>query len=143
MTVERFSRLVLILLPLLCYFPRPLGAQARRAGTFRIEEATIAGLHTAFRARTLTCRALVQWYLARIDSIDPRGPALNALVILNPAALSIADSLDRRYAGQGPVGPLHCVPMIVKDNFETRDLQRRSGMPARSFRDNSDRYRVS
>ena len=101
--------------------------RAQRTGPFRVEEATIAGIHAAFKARTLTCRGLVQRYLTRIESFDKRGPAINALVTLNPAALTIADSLDKRYAREGITGPLHCVPMIVKDNFETNDLQTTAG----------------
>src|SRR6202040_2447124 len=58
---------------------------------------------------------------------DKRGPAINALVTLNPAALATADSLDKRFAKEGPIGPLHCIPMIVKDNFETKDLQTTAG----------------
>lgn len=94
---------------------------------FRPDETTIAAIHAAFKARTLTCRALVQGYLARIAAYDKAGPAINALVTVNPAALAVADSLDRRYAASGPVGPLHCIPMIVKDNFETKDLQTTAG----------------
>ena len=99
-------------------------AQAR---PFNINEATIAGVHAAFKAKTLTCRALVQRYLNRIDSVDKKGPAYNAIVLVNPKALETADSLDRRYAREGLTGPLHCVPMIVKDNFETNDLQTTAG----------------
>ncbi len=89
---------------------------------FRIEETTIAEVHAAFRARTVTCRGLVEQYLRRIDAYDKNGPALNALVVVNPHALTVADSLDRRFAAHGLTGPLHCVPMIVKDNFETTEL---------------------
>jgi amidase len=102
-----------------------LGAQARRP--FRVEEATIATVHAAFKAKTLTCRALVQRYLDRIAAYDKQGPAINALVLTNPTALTIADSLDKRFAREGLTGPLHCVPMIVKDNFETNDLQTTAG----------------
>ena len=105
----------------------PVLAGGQRRPAFTVQEATIAGVHRAFRAGTLTCRELVQQYLARIEAIDKRGPAINALVVVHPQALAIADSLDRRYAVSGPVGPLHCVPMIVKDNFETRDLQTTAG----------------
>ena len=98
MTSARSARLAILSLLLFCFLSAPLRAQARGASRFRIEEATIADLHAGFRSRALTCRALVQRYLARIDSIDQRGPAINALVTLNPAALAIADSLDRRYA---------------------------------------------
>jgi amidase len=101
-----------------------LGAQGR---PFSIEETTIADIHAAFKARALTCHALVRQYLDRIDAYDKKGPAINALIVLNPNALTIADSLDRRYAREGLVGPLHCIPMIVKDNFETNDLQTTAG----------------
>ncbi|MCC6245160.1 MAG: amidase [Gemmatimonadaceae bacterium] len=104
-----------------------LGAQRAAASRFRVEEATIASVHAAFRARTLSCRALVQAYLDRIAAYDQRGPAINALVTVNPRALLVADSLDVLYARRGPVGALHCVPMIVKDNFETTDLQTTAG----------------
>lgn len=105
-------------------------APAAPAQTFRLEEATIAGVHAAFNAKTLTCRMLVQRYLDRIEAVDKRGPAYNAIVLVNPKALETADSLDRRFAREGLTGPLHCVPMIVKDNFETNDLQTTAGSAA-------------
>lgn len=79
------------------------------------------------KGRRLTCRALVQQYLRRIEAFDKNGPALNAIVVVNPAAMTDAEALDSRYAQSGPVGPLHCVPMIVKDNFETIGLQSANG----------------
>src|SRR5258708_35691491 len=103
----------------------PLRAQTRSG--FRVEETTIAAIHAALEAKTLTCHSLVQQYLARITANDKQGPAINALVTLNPNALATADSLDLRYAKEGLIGPLHCVPMIVKDNFETNDLQTTAG----------------
>ncbi|HEX7545649.1 MAG TPA: amidase family protein, partial [Gemmatimonadaceae bacterium] len=107
-------------------FPTLLAAQGSTP-SFKIEETSIAAVHAAFKAKSLTCHALVRAYLARIAAFDKRGPAINALITLNPDALAIADSLDRRFAKEGPVGPLHCVPMIVKDNFETHDLQTTAG----------------
>ncbi len=106
---------------------QPTRARADAATQFRLEETTIADVHAAFRAKTLSCHTLVQRYLDRIAAYDKRGPAINALITINPAALSVADSLDRRFAQTGPVGPLHCIPMIVKDNFETTDLQTTAG----------------
>lgn len=99
------------------------GAQA----PFQIEEATIASVHAEMRAGRLTCRALVAHYLKRIDAYDKKGPAINALVVLNPDALREAEDMDRRFGAAGPVGPLHCVPAIVKDNFETIGLQTAAG----------------
>ena len=120
-------RLVIIVAGTFATVAAATTACAQRPAPFRIDEATIADVHRAFRARTLTCRSLVQQYLDRIEAYDKRGPAINALVTVNGAALAVADSLDRRYAASGPVGPLHCVPLIVKDNFETTDLQTTAG----------------
>jgi Asp-tRNA(Asn)/Glu-tRNA(Gln) amidotransferase A subunit family amidase len=98
-----------------------------QAPSFDPTEATIAQVHEAFRDHRLTCRALVDAYLRRIDTYDKNGPAINAIVVLNPTAAKDADELDRKFAQSGPVGPLHCVPMIVKDNFETQGLQTTDG----------------
>ena len=94
---------------------------------FDVTETTIADVHAAMRAGTLSCRQLVSAYLARIEAYDKNGPALNSIIVVNPAALTVADSLDRRLRGGGPIGPLHCIPMIVKDNFETADLPTTAG----------------
>src|SRR5262245_22844601 len=94
---------------------------------FQLEEATIAQIESAMRAKTLTCRALVEQYLARIDAYDKKGAGLNAIVLVNPDALEIADDLDRRAAQSGPVGAMHCVPVIVKDNYETIDMPTTAG----------------
>lgn len=115
----------------------------RPATSFIIEEATIAELHAAMRAGALSCRQLVQGYLRRIEAYDRNGPAVNALILVNPAALATADSLDRRYAREGFVGPLHCVPTIVKDNFETIDLPTTAGLLAlRDWRPTRDATQV-
>ena len=79
------------------------------------------------RAGRLTCHSLVQQYLRRIEAYDKRGPAINAIVVINSSAVAEADDLDRRFKATGPVGPLHCVPAIVKDNFETTGLQSADG----------------
>lgn len=94
---------------------------------FDISRATIAELHEGFRAGSLTCRAVVEASLARIEAHDKRGAALNAIILTNPDALGIADSLDRRFRGTRTAGPLHCVPVIVKDNFNTAGLQTTAG----------------
>jgi Asp-tRNA(Asn)/Glu-tRNA(Gln) amidotransferase A subunit family amidase len=104
-----------------------LGAGVPAAQSFRLDEATIADVQAAFRSHTLTCRSLVEQYLARIEAMDKKGPAINAIVVTNPDALSVADDLDRRFAQAGPVGPMHCVPVIVKDNYETRELPTTAG----------------
>ncbi len=102
-------------------------ASIAQPAPFLIEEATIAELQDALRARRLTCRALTQGYLDRIAAFDKRGPSINAIILTHPRALAIADSLDAHAVAGRPLGPLHCVPMIVKDNFETHDLQTTAG----------------
>jgi amidase len=101
----------------------PLDAQL----PFELEEATIASIHAAMRHGDLTCRDLVQRYLDRIDAYDKRGPALNAIITINQTALSQADALDAEVAKGGRTGPLHCIPFIVKDNFNTAGLETTAG----------------
>ena len=103
----------------------PLAAQA--PPPFHVEEASIADIAAALRANRLMCHALVQQYLRRIEVYDKNGAAINTIVTVNPQALTEADALDARYKASGPVGPLHCIPMIVKDNFETVGLQSSNG----------------
>jgi len=109
---------------LLLFVTQPL-AQAPR--TFEVQEATIAQIHSAMKAGTLTCHALVEQYLRRIDTFDKNGPAINAIIMTNPDALKQADALDQRFKQGGMIGPLHCIPTIVKDNFETIGLQSANG----------------
>jgi len=100
---------------------------AQPAAPFEVTEATIAQVHDAMKAGRLTCRELVHQYLRRIDAYDKNGPAINSLVVLNPEAEAQAAELDRRFAASGLTGPVHCVPIIVKDNFETVGLQSADG----------------
>ncbi|MEW5914747.1 MAG: amidase family protein, partial [Gemmatimonadota bacterium] len=93
----------------------------------QIEEATLAQLQGALRERRLTCRQLVDHYLRRIDTYDRNGPAINSIVLVNPQARHIADSLDAVQQRGAPTGALHCVPIIVKDNFETVDMPTTAG----------------
>jgi amidase len=116
---------------------------AAHAQTFRVQETTITEIHAALRARTLTCRALVEQYLGRIEALDKKGPAINAIVVVNPDALKTADSLDTRFRREGMIGPLHCIPMIVKDNFETRDLPTTAGsLSLQGFVSDKDAFQV-
>jgi len=110
---------------------------------FQIEEATIAQIHAEMKAGRLTCRALVERYIRRIETFDKNGPAINAIILVNPEALKQADDLDRRAAPGGFTGPLHCVPVIVKDNFETIGLQSANGSLALAgFVSNKDAFQV-
>jgi amidase len=85
-------------------------------------ELTIDVVHAAFRTGALTCRQLVTTYLARIEAYDKSGPALNTIQALNTRALQEADRLDAALKASGPVGPLHCVPVLVKDQVDTSDM---------------------
>ncbi|MDH5316582.1 MAG: amidase family protein, partial [Gemmatimonadota bacterium] len=97
----------------------PTGARAQE---FEVVEATITSVHGALASGKLTCRRLVQGYLDRIASYDQAGPSLNTIQHLNPRALELADSLDAVMRAKGPMGPLHCVPVLLKDQVETRDM---------------------
>ena len=105
----------------------PAALAAQRPAPFRVEETTIAAVHSALRAKSLTCHQLVQRYLDRLAAYDKSGPAINAIITINAKAISIADSLDKRFTRDGITGPLHCIPVIVKDNYETSDLQTTAG----------------
>jgi amidase len=84
-------------------------------------ELTLADIAAAFADGRLTSRRLTQIYLDRISALDRHGPALGAVLETNPHALDIAAELDREREAQGPRGPLHGVPILIKDNVETAD----------------------
>lgn len=95
---------------------------------FVVEETTITQVHSAFLSGGLTCRGLVEAYLARIERFDRKGPSLNAIARVNPQALDLAAQLDDRFRETGKLtGPLHCVPVIVKDNIETGGWETTAG----------------
>jgi amidase len=107
-----------------------LAMMPAEASAFRLiwtQEATIADILAAFKAKELTCRQLVQMYLDRVEAYDRKGPALNAVVMVNPNVLATADALDAKFARSGLAGPLHCVPVIVKDNYDTVDMPTSAG----------------
>lgn len=113
MTLRTLARLA----PLVCLAATPLAAQQ-----FDVMEATIPQVHAAMDAKRLTCRQLVQAYLDRIAAYDQQGPTLNAIQHVNGRALIEADSLDQVLRDRKPRGPLHCVPVIIKDQIETKDM---------------------
>ena len=104
-----------------------MGSIALAAGTlaapppFELEEATVADLQKRMTGGSLTAHALTQRYLDRIAAIDKGGPALNSVIELNPDALSIAAALDAERKSKGPRGPLHGIPVLIKDNIGTAD----------------------
>ncbi|MDB5808416.1 MAG: gatA [Betaproteobacteria bacterium] len=104
------------------------GENMKQAKSFVVEEATIDSIHAALANGTLTCTELVKKYLARIEAYDKQGPALRAIITVNPAALTIAARLDQQYKhNKGRVGPLHCIPVILKDNYNTHDMPTSGG----------------
>jgi amidase len=94
---------------------------AEQVPAFALDEVTIDGLQTRMRDRSETSASLVRQYLARIDAIDQRGPAINAVLELNPDALTIAAQLDSERQGGKVRGPLHGIPVLIKDNIDTSD----------------------
>ena len=88
---------------------------------FELEELTISDLQEGMRSGRFTARSLVRKYLDRIDDIDKGGPAIHSVIEINPDAMSIAESLDRERKEKGPRGPLHGIPVLIKDNIDTAD----------------------
>ena len=89
--------------------------------SFELDEITIADLQDGMKSGKFTARSLAEKYTARIAEIDKQGPAINSVLELNPDALAIADSLDRERKAKGPRGPLHGIPVLIKDNIDTAD----------------------
>jgi amidase len=88
---------------------------------FELDEITIADLQVAMKSGKYTARSIAELYLTRIDAIDKNGPTINSVIDTNPDALSIADALDKERKEKGPRGPLHGIPVLIKDNIDTRD----------------------
>ena len=89
--------------------------------SFELDEVTIDQLQEGMTAGRYTARRLAELYLQRIEQIDRRGPSLRSVIEINPAALSIADALDTERRTRGARGPLHGVPIVIKDNIDTAD----------------------
>jgi amidase len=94
---------------------------------FTLMEASITDIHEALQAGTLTCHSLVQQYLDRIQAYDKQGPAVNALLYVNPRSLEQADEMDREFKRTGKLKPLGCIPIVLKDNFQTADMPTTAG----------------
>jgi Asp-tRNA(Asn)/Glu-tRNA(Gln) amidotransferase A subunit family amidase len=90
--------------------------------SFDVLETTIADIHTAYKSRQLSTRRLVEMYLQRIEAFDKKGPALNAIITLNSKALDEADRLDAAFKSTGFVGPLHGIPIIIKDQADAKGM---------------------
>jgi amidase len=106
-------------------------------------EATIPELQSAMESGQLTSVELVDFYLARIVAYDSAGPKLNAFILVNPAARDEAAALDAERTGSGPRGPLHGIPVVLKDNIGTADLQTTAGSAAlKGFIPTEDAFQV-
>lgn len=98
-----------------------------RATEIKVEDATIAELQSAFQKGTLTAEKLTEIYLARINAYDKQGPAINTVITLNPKAIEEAKALDAERKAGKVRGPLHGIPIVLKDNFNTYDLPTTAG----------------
>lgn len=94
---------------------------------FILEEATISSVHNAIKAGELTCHQLVEMYIERIEKYDKVGPSLNSVIMINPNVLDIADEMDRKFKESGFTGPLHGIPVLLKDNVDTGDMPTTAG----------------
>ena len=103
------------------------GARAQSTPRFVPEEATIASLHAALESGQATCVQVTRAYLERIDAYDHKGPSLNAILTINPGALDTAAGMDRLDRATVARRPLHCVPVILKDNYDTADMPTTGG----------------
>src|SRR2546426_3371971 len=108
---------ILILAVLLWPIKAPSQAQ-----TFRLQETTIEAVQNAYKAGRLTAHQLVQLYLNRIEAYDKKGPAINSVITINPNALQEADRLDSAFKASGFVGPLHGIPILLKDQMDAKGM---------------------
>jgi amidase len=97
------------------------------ARTINFDAATIADINAAFDAGTLTSEGLTRLCLARIAAFDRRGPSLHAVMALNPKALEQARALDAERKAKGRRSPLHGIPVVLKDNYDTFDMATTGG----------------
>ena len=101
---------------------RALEAQSQASGdSFELHEMTIGQLSDGMKSGRFTAERLVELYSTRINSIDRHGPELNAVIEMNPDAAGIAAALDQELKAKGSRGPLHGIPVLIKDNIDTGD----------------------
>jgi amidase len=99
----------------------PLSPPSSEIQPFELDEITVTELQAGMGAGKYTARSLAEKYIARIKSIDREGPELRTVIELNPEALAIADALDKERKEKGARGPLHGIPVLIKDNIDTTD----------------------
>lgn len=97
---------------------------------FCLEDATISSVHKAMNNSELTCTQLIQMYIKRIEKYDKKGPNINSIITINPNVLKIADKLDNEFLQSGITKPLHGIPVLLKDNINTKDMPTTAGSVA-------------
>lgn len=100
----------------------PLSGCQNQPQPFSVEETSIASIHAAYESGQLTSHQLVQLYLDRIEAYDKNGPKINSIITVNPTALEEADRLDAAFRTSGFVGPLHGIPVLVKDMIDAEGM---------------------
>ena len=105
----------------------PFAPSAAAEKVFKLEEATIADIREAVSSGALSSEKLVDLYLARIAAFDRAGPRLNSIIAVNPSAKADAAALDKERAEKGPRGPLHGIPVLLKDNIDVSNMPTTNG----------------
>jgi amidase len=121
MTIDRRGFLGYAALGSALALAKPFSAVAQSTSNPELEEITLGELQDAMSSGRWTSHAIAKQYLGRIDAIDKRGPTINSVIELNPEALAIADAMDRERKAGHVRGPLHGVPVLIKDNIDTGD----------------------
>jgi amidase len=123
--------------------PTPVSVVSPASDLFDVSEQSILDLQSAQAEGRVSSRGLVDAYLGRVTAYDQAGPRLNAIVTINPRAREQADALDRERATRGPRGPLHGIPVLVKDNYDTADMPTSGGTLAlATLQPDTDAYQV-
>ncbi len=104
-----------------------VGCSPEKEEKFNLSEATISSIQEAMKNGEVTAQYLVEGYLARIEAYDKQGPSINSIIIINPDAISEAKYLDSLYEAGEIVGPLHGIPIIVKDNYDVKGMPTSNG----------------
>jgi amidase len=121
---ERMYRIKFVAVLAVCQF---LFAIQVSAQSFQPLETSIADIHQALRDGKITCHDLADQYLKRIQAYDQAGPKINAMLYVNPHALQQADAMDAEIKSTGKLKPLACIPIVLKDNFDTADMPTTAG----------------
>src|SRR5436305_15318708 len=110
---------------------RELATSTRAPGVkpFELDEMTIADLQAGMSSGKFTARSITEKYLTRIDAIDKQGPAINGVLDLNSDARAMADAADKERRDKGARGPLHGIPVLIKDNIDTVDRMKTTAGP--------------